>query len=71
VTPSPGQAAKRASCLYRLEDHGLSEGRRVERAGQRRRRFDRLIASGRKALAQQRSVWEAFFVALDRAARIR
>ena len=57
--------------LYRLEDKGLIEGRWVERAGQRRRRYYRLTAAGRKALAQQRSVWDVFFIALDRVARIR
>jgi PadR family transcriptional regulator PadR len=57
--------------LYRLEDRGLIDGRWVERAGQRRRRYYRLTASGRKVLAQQRSVWDAFFGALDRVARIR
>jgi len=57
--------------LYRLEDRGLIEGRWVERAGQRRRRYYRLTAAGRKVLAQQRSVWENFFTALDRVARIR
>src|SRR5712691_12311078 len=57
--------------LYRLEDRGLIEGRWVERAGQRRRRYYRLTAAGRKVLAQQRSVWDTFFIALDRVARIR
>lgn len=57
--------------LYRLEDKGLIEGRWVERAGQRRRRYYRLTASGRKVLAEQRGVWNTFFVALDRVARIR
>src|SRR5205807_3088134 len=57
--------------LYRLEDKGLIEGRWVERAGQRRRRYYRLTAPGRKVLAQQRSVWDTFFGALDRVAGIR
>src|SRR6266849_4802396 len=57
--------------LYRLEDKGLIEGRWVERAGQRRRRYYRLTPGGRKVLAQQRSVWDTFFVALDRVAGIR
>ena len=57
--------------LYRLEDRGLIEGRWVERAGQRRRRYYRLTAAGRKVLGEQRSVWENFFTALDRVARIR
>ncbi len=57
--------------LYRMEDRGLIEGRWVEKAGQRRRRYYRLTAAGRKMLASQRSVWENFFDALNRVARIR
>jgi PadR family transcriptional regulator len=57
--------------LYRLEDKGLIDGRWVERAGQRRRRYYRLTAAGRKVLASQRNIWESFFLALDRVARIR
>ena len=57
--------------LYRLEEKGLIEGRWVERAGQRRRRYYRLTQAGRRALAKQRSTWDAFFVALDRVAGIR
>ena len=57
--------------LYRLEDRGLIEGRWIERSGFRRRRFYRLTAAGRKVLAKQRKVWQTFFVALDRVARIR
>src|SRR5918999_5217566 len=50
--------------LYRMEDKGLIDGRWVEKAGQRRRRYYRLTASGRKTLASQRSVWETFFKGL-------
>ena len=57
--------------LYRLEEKGLIEGRWVERAGQRRRRYYRLTQAGRRALAKQRSTWDTFFVALDRIAGIR
>ena len=57
--------------LYRLEDNGLIEGRWVERPGQRRRRYYRLTPRGRKMLASQRSVWQTFFVALDRVTRFR
>lgn len=57
--------------LYRLEDRGLLEGRWVERAGQRRRRYYRITPAGRKMLASQRTVWDEFFVALNRVARIR
>lgn len=57
--------------LYRLEDKGLIEGRWVERAGQRRRRYYQLTRAGRTALALQRSTWDTFFLALDRIAGIR
>jgi len=57
--------------LYRLEDHGLIDGRWVERAGQRRRRYYRLTPPGRRLLARQRSIWDTFFAALDRVAGIR
>ena len=57
--------------LYRLEDHGLIEGRWVEKAGQRRRRYYRITAAGRRTLANERSVWQNFFVALDRVAMFR
>jgi transcriptional regulator len=57
--------------LYRLEDKGMIDGRWVEKAGQRRRRYYRLTTKGRQVLASQRSVWETFFVALDRVAGIR
>ena len=56
--------------LYRLEDRGLIEGRWVERAGQRRRRYYKLTRAGRQTLASQRGIWEHFFLALNRVARI-
>lgn len=57
--------------LYRLEDRGLVEGRWVEKAGQRRRRYYRITREGRKMLARERSSWQNFFQALDRAAGLR
>lgn len=54
--------------LYRLERKGLLEGRWVEKAGQRRRRYYRLTAEGRRVLARQRSVWRQFMTALDQVA---
>ena len=56
--------------LYRLERRGWVEGRWVEKAGQRRRRYYKLTGEGRKVLARQRSVWRQFMVALDRVAGI-
>ena len=57
--------------LYRMEDKKLIEGRWVEKAGQRRRRYYRLTAAGRKTLASQRGIWHTFFEALNRVAGIR
>ena len=54
--------------LYRLERKGLLDGRWVEKAGQRRRRYYRLTAEGRRVLARQRSVWRQFLTALDQVA---
>jgi transcriptional regulator len=56
--------------LYRLEDQGVVEGRWVEKAGQRKRRYYKLTAAGRKVLATERSIWQSFFVALDRVATL-
>jgi transcriptional regulator len=52
--------------LYRLERKKLVEGRWVEKAGERRRRYYKLTAAGRKALAEQRRSWRVFVRALDR-----
>src|SRR5574337_153929 len=52
--------------LYRLEKRGWVEGRWVEKAGQRRRRYYRLTPRGRKVLASQRRGWQAFVAAINR-----
>ena len=57
--------------LYRMEDKRLLEGRWVEKAGQRRRRYYRITAEGRKTLKAHRTVWEEFFLGLSRVAGIR
>jgi PadR family transcriptional regulator len=57
--------------LYRLERRGRIEGRWVEKAGQRRRRYYRITAQGRRLLARQRSLWSEFVRALDRVAGVR
>ncbi len=46
--------------LYRLEERGWLQGRWVEKAGERRRRFYSLTAEGRRELARQRNAWKAF-----------
>ena len=54
--------------LYRLERKGWIEGRWVEKAGQRRRRYYRMTTAGRKVLGEQRRSWQAFVTAIDRIA---
>jgi PadR family transcriptional regulator len=56
--------------LYRLEKRGWIQGRWVEQAGQRRRRYYRLTAAGRRVLGEQRSAWRAFAAAINRIAGI-
>lgn len=56
--------------LYRLEKRGWIEGRWVEKAGQRRRRYYRLTPEGRKVLAAQRRSWRAFAEAISRIAGV-
>jgi DNA-binding PadR family transcriptional regulator len=55
--------------LYRLEKRGWIEGRWVEKAGERRRRFYKLTKDGKKALAAHRSIWESFVAAINRVTR--
>lgn len=52
--------------LYRLEKRGWIQGRWVEKAGQRRRRYYKLLPEGKKVLAAQRSTWQAFVEAIRR-----
>jgi len=52
--------------LYKLEGRGWIQGRWVEKSGQRRRRYYRLTAAGRKMLAERQSGWEAFVEAIRR-----
>ena len=52
--------------LYRMEQRGVIEGRWVEKAGQRRRRYYRLTAQGRRMLRDQRGAWRDFVAAINR-----
>src|ERR1044071_10445415 len=52
--------------LYRLERRGWILGRWVEKSGQRRRRYYRLTAEGKKVLAAQRNTWLEFVEAIGR-----
>ena len=59
-------AASLYPLLYRLEKRGWIQGRWVEKSGQRRRRYYRLTAPGRKVLASQRRGWQTFVAAINR-----
>src|ERR1700736_6238748 len=59
-------AASLYPLLYRLEKRGWIQGRWVEKSGQRRRRYYRLTAPGRKILAAQRQGWQTFVEAISR-----
>src|SRR5688572_18174627 len=52
--------------LYRLEKRGWIDGRWVEKAGQRRRRYYRITAEGRRVLIAQRRNWREFVEAIAR-----
>lgn len=52
--------------LYRLEERGWLQGTWVEKAGERRRRFYKLTAAGRKVLASQRETWRLFVQSVAR-----
>jgi len=67
---SGGQLQFRISSLYpilcRLENKGWIKGRWVEKEGQRRRCYYRLMAKGEKALIEQRKNWQEFSAAINR-----
>ena len=50
--------------LYRLEERGWLQGKWVEKAGERRRRFYSLTPEGRRVLSRQRATWKAFVHAM-------
>ena len=54
--------------LYRMERRGWIQGRWLEKTGQRRRRYYKLTAEGRKVLAAQRREWQSLVAALDKVA---
>lgn len=66
---SGGRLQYRIASLYpmlcRLEDRGLIAGRWVEREGERRRRYYRLTAEGRRMLRRERAVWREFMAAVN------
>lgn len=52
--------------LYRMEERGWIEGKWVEKAGQRRRRYYRLTKPGAEVLSAQRRGWREFVAAINR-----
>jgi PadR family transcriptional regulator, regulatory protein PadR len=56
--------------LYRLERRGWIQGRWVEKANHRRRRYYRLTTEGHRVLAQQRKQWQEFAQAVGRIAGV-
>jgi transcriptional regulator len=56
--------------VYRLEGRGWIQGKWVEKAGQRRRRYYKITAAGRKVLAAQRQGWKQFAEAVRRIAGV-
>ena len=56
--------------LYRMEGRALIEGRWVEKAGQRRRRYYRITAEGKRLLLSHRRSWKEFMTAINRVAGV-
>jgi transcriptional regulator len=52
--------------LHRLEKQGWIEGRWVEKAEQRRRRYYKLTAQGRKMLSSKQKSWKDFVAVVSR-----
>src|SRR5437588_13082382 len=57
--------------LYKLEERKWIQGRWVEKAGQRRRRYYKITAQGRDVLAAQRKEWRQFFELIGDLAGVR
>src|SRR5215212_2425864 len=57
--------------LYKLEERRWIQGRWVEKAGQRRRRYYKITSEGRDVLAAQRKEWQQFFVLIRDLAGVR
>src|SRR5688572_28928079 len=56
--------------LYRMEKREQIEGRWVEKAGQRRRRYYRITSEGKRVLASHRRSWKEFMAAINRVAGV-
>ena len=57
--------------LYRMERRGWIDGRWLEKAGQRRRRYYSITPDGREVLAAQRREWQQFFALIRDLAGVR
>jgi transcriptional regulator len=72
---SGGKLSFRIGSLYpilcRLEDRGLITGRWGESGSERRRRYYKLTAEGRRVLARERGVWREFVLTVNRVASAR
>ncbi|MCP5115730.1 MAG: PadR family transcriptional regulator, partial [bacterium] len=64
-------AASLYPLLYRLEKRAWIRGRLVEKAGQRRRRYYRITALGRRVLEEQRRSWQEFVTAIGSVVQVR
>jgi transcriptional regulator len=64
-------AASLYPLLYKLEKRGWINGRWVEKAGQRRRRYYRMTASGKRELMEQRRSWQEFVTAISNVVQVR
>src|SRR5215471_5957222 len=63
-------AASLYPLLYRLEKRNWIQGRWLEKANQRRRRYYRLTAQGERVLADKRRQWQEFAGAVARIAGV-
>jgi PadR family transcriptional regulator, regulatory protein PadR len=52
--------------LHRLEEEGWIDGRWVEKAGQRRRRYYHLTPAGKKMLRSKQKSWQDFVAIITR-----
>ncbi|HSR67628.1 MAG TPA: helix-turn-helix transcriptional regulator [Acidobacteriota bacterium] len=60
------KAASLYPLLYRMERRKWIEGRWVEKAGQRRRRYYRVTDRGQEILRSKSKSWEGFVRAIDK-----
>jgi DNA-binding PadR family transcriptional regulator len=57
---------RRGGGFHSLEERGWIKGAWVEKPDERRRRFYKLTADGKRVLAQQKKTWAAFVEAVRR-----